>query len=53
MKYGVTLTRIYNGYIEVDADSADEAVAIAGEHLEEANFELGETTADYAEELMD
>lgn len=50
MKYNVICTRIYNGSIEVDANSAEEAVAIvADEKLDEVKFTYGETTADYAE----
>ncbi len=51
MKYEVTCTRIYNGSLEVEAESADAALAIARERLDEVEFEYGETTADYAVEM--
>jgi len=50
-KYEVTCTRIYNGSLEVEAESADAALAIARERLDEVEFEYGETTADYAVEM--
>lgn len=49
MKYEVTLTKIYNGRMEVDASSEQEAIEIAREHIDNAKFEYGETTVDYAE----
>lgn len=51
MKYQVTCTRIYNGTLEVEAESADEAVSIAQERLDEVDWQYGESTADYAEEV--
>ena len=50
-RFGVTCTRIYNGWMEVEAESADAALAIARERLDEVEFEYGETTADYAEKM--
>lgn len=52
MKYEVTLTRIYNGRLEVEASSEKEAIEIAKERIDNAEFEYGETTVDYAE-VMD
>ena len=49
--YGVTCTRIYNAYMEVEAESAHEARLMANERLEEVDWEFGEQTADYAEEI--
>ena len=53
MKYGVTCTRIYNGYVEVEADSEEEAFAMADRLISEnkVDFQYGETTADYIEEI--
>jgi len=50
-KYCVTCTQIHNGYLYLEADSKDEACAIASERLDEVEWELGEQTADYAEEV--
>ena len=47
----VTCTRIFNGDLEVQADSADEAVSIAQERLDEVDWQFGEETADYADEI--
>jgi hypothetical protein len=49
MKYEVTLTKIYNGRLEVEASSEEEAIEIAKENKDKADFEHGETTVDYAE----
>lgn len=51
MKYIVTCTCIYNGFIEVDANDQKEAVSMAQERLDEVNWVFGEQTADYAEEI--
>ena len=48
--YCVTCTQIRNGYLHVQAESEKEACAIAQERLNEVEFELGEQSADYAEE---
>lgn len=50
-KYIVNCTRIYNGTIEVEADSKDDAIAIAQERIDEVCWEYGESTADYADEI--
>lgn len=50
-EYYVTCTQIYNGTLTVQAESADEAVAIARERLDEVDWNFGEATADYAEEV--
>lgn len=44
-KFYVTCTKI----MEVEADSPNEAVVHASEHLDECEFEYGETTVDYAD----
>ena len=53
MKYGVTCTRIYNGYVEVEAKNEEEAFAIADKLIADGkvDFHYGETTADYVDEL--
>ena len=51
MKYGVICTRIFNGYIEVEAESADAAMDYADEHRDEIGWNFGEETIDYAEEM--
>jgi len=48
-KFYVTCTKIYNGVMEVEADSPNEAMDYASEHLDECEFEYGETTVDYVE----
>lgn len=50
MKYIVDCTKIYNGTLEVEAESKQEALAYAEQHLDEVDWEFGEATADYAEE---
>lgn len=49
MKYKVTCTRISNGYVEVDAESADAAMEYVSEHRDEIGWGFGEETIDYAE----
>lgn len=49
----VTCTQIHNGTMLIEADSADEACAIAQGRLDECEFEFGESTVDYAEEVQD
>jgi len=53
MKYIVTCTKIYNGYMEVEAKTCKEAVEWARDHIskldDEDNWMFGEATADYAE----
>ena len=53
MKYYVSCTKIYNGGVEVDAKSEEEAFAIAERKIDnnEVDWQLGEITADYVEEL--
>lgn len=51
MKYEVTCTRIYNGRIEVEAESADAAMDYADEHRNEIVWDFGEETIDYAEKM--
>ena len=51
MKYVVTCTCIYNGFIEVDANDREEAVRMARERLDEVDWVFGEQTVDYAEEI--
>lgn len=48
-KYIVTCTKIFNGTIEVDADSANEAMQMAEEKRDEISWQFGEETIDYAE----
>lgn len=48
--YYVTCTRIYNGVLEVKAESKSAALKYVQEHLGQVDFEYGETTVDYAEE---
>ncbi len=52
-KFEVTCTKIYNGTLFVEANSADEACAIAQDRLDEVDWDFGEQTADYAEEVKD
>ena len=50
-KYGVTCTKIYNGYIEVDADNEQDALDKVNEMWEKGDpidWTFGEQTADYA-----
>ena|GEM_PF-5961837 len=53
MKYIVNCTKIYNGCMEVEAESSEEAVRWAQEHInkldDEGNWSFGEATADFAE----
>lgn len=52
-KYIVTCTRIYNGSIEVEAESEEQALEIAKEYQsEQINWSFGEETVDYAEEAV-
>ncbi len=51
MKYEVTCTRIYNGHIEVEAESAEAAMNYAKEHRDKIDWNFGEETIDYAEEI--
>ena len=53
MKYEVTLTRIYNGRLEVEAASEAEAMNIAKRRLEDVEWNYGEETVDYATEMDD
>ena len=51
-KYGVYCTKIYNGYIEVDAESeqdATEKIKEMWETNDPIDWNFGEQTADYAE----
>lgn len=51
-KYGVTCTKIYNGYIEVDAENEQDAmekVKTMWETDDSVDWTFGEQTADYAE----
>lgn len=64
-KFGITMTCIYNGYAEVEANSAEEALEIVNESLDNeglkgfpnsvdtpyGSFSFGEATADYADEI--
>ena len=66
-KYGITCTMIYNGYMEIEANSAEEALKLAqaslchenGDDFPDdgrfglANFSFGEATADYADEIIE
>ena len=53
MKYIVNCTKIYNGCLAVEANSSDEAMEWAQEHInildDEDNWFFGETTVDFAE----
>lgn len=63
--YKVELTCVYNGYVKVKAESESEALAIAGDMLDNENlsgfpdyvqipngsFTFGEATADYVDEV--
>ena len=53
MKYEVTLTRIYNGRLEVEAASSAEAMDIAKRRLEDVEWNYGEETVDYATKMDD
>lgn len=65
-KYGVCCTIVYNGYIEVEAENADDAISMVEDKLNSTlgeddfpfsgkfggvEFNWGEATADYADEL--
>lgn len=50
--YEVICTRIYNGRIEVEAESADAAMDYAKEHRGEIDWNFGEETIDYAEKII-
>ena len=66
-KYGITCTMIYNGYMEIEANSEEEALDLAQESLCHENgddfpddsrfgladFSFGEATADYADEIIE
>lgn len=49
--YDVTCTKIYNGTIRVEAESQEEAMQYAQEHLDQVDFDFGEITVDYADEV--
>lgn len=63
-KYGITCTMIYNGYMEIEAESKEQALELAqgslchenGDDFPDegkfglATFSFGEATADYADE---
>ncbi|MBR3398579.1 MAG: hypothetical protein IKH08_02240 [Prevotella sp.] len=53
MKFGVTCTRIYNGWLEVEAASEEEAVSMAQERMDEVDWDFGEQTADYADKITE
>lgn len=53
MKYIVTCTKVLNGTIEIEASSKDDAVKKAQERLDSVDWQRGESTADYAEEVPD
>lgn len=50
-KFGVTLTMIYNGYMEVEAATEEEARRIAEDNLSTYDFDLGEITIDNIEKI--
>ena len=64
-KFGVTMTCIYNGYAEVEANTPEEALEIVGESLDNeglqgfpnsvdtpyGTFNFGEATVDCADEI--
>lgn len=50
--YEVICTRIYNGRIEVEAESAAAAMDYAKEHRGEIDWNFGEETIDYAEKII-
>jgi hypothetical protein len=56
-KYIVNCTKIYNGFIEVEAESKEDALELANEKLgdnsEECNWSFGEMTVDYADAVID
>ena len=47
----VTCTQIHNASLEVVAETKEEAMQYEEEHLDSLNWEFGERTVDYAEEL--
>ncbi len=49
MRYMVICTKVYNGTMEVEAESKEQALGIAQENIENAEWQLGEATADYVE----
>lgn len=51
-KFEVICTRIYNASLFVKAETEEEALELARQEIEEdrVNWDLGESTADYAEE---
>lgn len=51
MKYEVTLTRIYNGRLEVEASNEKDAMEIAHGLIDRVDWIYGESTVDYAEKL--
>ena len=51
MKYEVTLTRIYNGRLEVEASSEKEAMEIASKQISKVSWNHGEDTVDYATKM--
>lgn len=59
-RFEVCTTLIYNGYVEVYADNEEDAVNKVQEELYEKTypssiegFDMGEVTADFAEEIKD
>lgn len=64
-KFGISCTLIYNGYVEVEAENEEEAIAKAELNFTpnkttkihdelyagDVSFEFGEITADYADEI--
>ena len=55
MKYVVNCTQIYNGQVEVEADSEEEALQKGQEMVceELVDFQFGEATADFVEPIND
>ena len=59
-KYGITCTMIYNGYMEIEANSEEESLCHEnGDDFPDdgrfglADFSFGEATADYADEIIE
>lgn len=63
-KFGITMTMIYNGYVEIEAETEDEALDLAEELLNKEggdvdkapykigeHFSFGEATCDAADEI--
>lgn len=55
MKYVVNCTQIYNGQVEVEADSEEEALEKGQDMIREGlvDFQFGEATADFVEPIND